>query len=624
MSHAKLFYLPNRGAQRRLMIKVYISVGRETMVSVTLNVLVMVKSVLSKKVMKVRHNLCLCMVILCIDTDQCGFQGTLWRHIARLFNNRKQDGVIFVGTNGNKHRKILEKLEYRVSGMFRSNYPVIMPIKYSTAIQLKLDSHVIFYEKEKGATYRLLDTFSVKGGAPIALELGTWERGHGVSLKQKINRWDRRTNLFGAPFINSLSNDAIYGGLTYDKNGNITGSEGWLQDVLFYITDRLNLTVKTIDAEEQKLSWIVVDRKIADICTDPMVHNVYGYGYIPISIIAGTETLLAGVRSGTAPDAWVYIDVFGFWPWFAIISALSVIAIMWPILHMALEKDDQSLTLYEGVVTVSLFFIQNGDLPESKFWTRRILALATSMLTLLVFIYYCNDITSKMTAGPPPLSVRTFGDALEQDYEVIIISYYYFQTLRESPKGTSKHAIYKLYFERYANDIAEYVRWEQAQTEEEKKAGVKYENISRIPQWYFWTEQSKDWAADTIINDEKTLWFCEESAQNWNNSRGNVVSLKLNDAINSYFGFALQSDSEFMAMFNHFLLKAYENGILNRLDLFHNDQPDIKIGMIEPEPLGINNVMFPFSFLASGFLTSTAIAVMEKILKKLVPIGQNL
>ena len=91
----------------------------------------------------------------------------------------------------------------------------------------------------------------------------------------------------------------------------------------------------------------------------------------------------------------------------------------------------------------------------------------------------------------------------------------------------------------------------------------------------------------------------------------------MDDPHYTYRGFALQKDSEFMAIFNHYLLKAYENGILNRLDLFHNGQSDIKIGMNEPEPLGMNNVVFPFTFLAASFVTSTALAVMEKLLKKM-------
>ena len=65
------------------------------------------------------------------------------------------------------------------------------------------------------------------------------------------------------------------------------------------------------------------------------------------------------------------------------------------------------------------------------------------------------------------------------------------------------------------------------------------------------------------------------------------------------------------------MILTYENGILNRLDLFHNGQPDVKIGMNEPEPLGMNNLIFPFTFLAGSAVVSAAIAVIEKLLKKM-------
>ena len=90
----------------------------------------------------------------------------------------------------------------------------------------------------------------------------------------------------------------------------------------------------------------------------------------------------------------------------------------------------------------------------------------------------------------------------------------------------------------------------------------------------------------------------------------------MDDSHYTYAGFGLPKDSEFIAIFNHYLLKARETGILNRLDLFHNGQPDITIGLNDPEGLGINNLMFPFSFLAASFVVSTTIAVIEKILKR--------
>ena len=110
------------------------------------------------------------------------------------------------------YKVLLEKLASVVPELFQANCPVIMPIEYSTILDLKLDSHVIFYENTED-TYNLTDIFSVKGGTPIVLELGTWEKGHGVILKEKINRWDRRTDLFQAQFVNALKNDKNTGGI---------------------------------------------------------------------------------------------------------------------------------------------------------------------------------------------------------------------------------------------------------------------------------------------------------------------------------------------------------------------------------------------------------------------------
>ena len=42
------------------------------------------------------------------------------------------------------------------------------------------------------------------------------------------------------------------------------------------------------------------------------------------------------------------------------------------------------------------------------------------MVTLVMFMYYANDITAKMTAGSPPHRVRTFQDVLDYGYKVIV------------------------------------------------------------------------------------------------------------------------------------------------------------------------------------------------------------
>merc|ERR1711884_591513 len=95
----------------------------------------------------------------------------------------------------------------------------------------------------------------------------------------------------------------------------------------------------------------------------------------------------------------------------------------------------------------SLYCIQQGSHPGNMdLMAKRLLALTTSAITLIVWIYYSNDITSKMTAGSPPLPVRTFDDVLDQGYKVIAIDNYHWD-FKNSKEGTAKHSVFKLFFE---------------------------------------------------------------------------------------------------------------------------------------------------------------------------------
>ena len=93
----------------------------------------------------------------------------------------------------------------------------------------------------------------------------------------------------------------------------------------------------------------------------------------------------------------------------------------------------------------------------------------------------------------------------------------------------------------------------------------------------------------------------------------------MNDTHYSNLGFALRPDSEYLSLFNHFLLKAFETGILQRLDKIWNAhlKPPIKIGIAEPQPLEMYTVMFPFSLLAAAIVISIVLATVEKVAYKI-------
>ena len=168
-----------------------------------------------------------------------------------MYKQRKQDSIIFVGNDTKK--EWLDHLIYLEQKIFSSDCPIFMPGDYSGMMDLRLDSNIIFYQKEEEGTYNLIDKFSVNGQNPIAIKLGKWcSTCNGVKLEKSMNRWERRTDLMGASFINTPKKNGHVSDFIYDKNNNIIGSKGWYQEVLFYVINHLNLTVKTEENKEEQ------------------------------------------------------------------------------------------------------------------------------------------------------------------------------------------------------------------------------------------------------------------------------------------------------------------------------------------------------------------------------------
>ena len=178
--------------------------------------------------------------LLCLTNDQDTDE--LGNHLAYIHQGRKQDGLIFVGSQG--HEELLELLSQGAPSLLTSNYPVFMPISYQNDIQLRLDSNILFYIDSDVGYYELYDVFAVKAGPSIALKVGKWNFGNGMMFSKSMNRWDRRTNLQQTRFINCFAISPLWAELQKDKNGNIIGSKGYIQDMLFYVTEKLNLTIE--------------------------------------------------------------------------------------------------------------------------------------------------------------------------------------------------------------------------------------------------------------------------------------------------------------------------------------------------------------------------------------------
>ena len=259
------------------------------------------------------------------------------------------------------------------------------------------------------------------------------------------------------------------------------------------------------------------------------------------------------------------------------------------------EMERQTLTsnILGATENVYLFVIQLGSHPIGHNLGNKIVALSATLFTMMMFICYTTDITAEMTSGPPKVPIRNFEDVLLHGYKILTTSGYYKNLLSNAEPGTAKHIVYKKYIEK------------------------------QVPM------TGKD-ALKAVFSEPKTLLYnLDTTALHPKDPKDKylldqVVVLKMDASDNLMVGFGLQKDSEFLALFNHYILKGMESGILDRLfkyhhrDMFTKDQ----FGIPEPQPLSHGNVIFLFICLGAGISASLIVALVELIIAKRNTIGK--
>ena len=410
------------------------------------------------------------------------------------------------------------------------------------------------------------------------------------------------TDLKGANFKNGLLDDGVWAKLVKDDVGDIVGSSGYFQEMLFYIIKHLNLKIETIEIPNERIekldngSWTgdigVLERKEADVCSAGIGIKMERSTSIeyPIPTYRGTVTLIATNPRGTAINMWAYLEVFGVTQWCIFIALIVSFIVIDTLFHTLNQENQHSPNIsyaLSATMTAFLFIIQLGE-NNVKNLGKRMLTFTTSLLTLLMFVYYTTDITAIMTSGPPGIPIRNFEDVIHHQYTVFAKSTYLSSILADAPPGSAKSRVHKLYFEQ--------VPWDT-------KPPLK------------------------LISEPKTLWYTVTTnsvphrEEEWDEKSAydELNLLKMDDESYAYASFALQKDSEFLELFNYYILKEYEHGILKKLfrTYYNKLYTRQQFSMKEPEPLSYGNVIFTFSCLVLGVATSLGIAIVELIVIKL-------
>ena len=114
---------------------------------------------------------------------------------------------------------------------------------------------------------------------------------------------------------------------------------------------------------------------------------------------------------------WVFVTVFGPAQWAVFLALLAVLAVLVAAVtakDVRVVNDEEEArgsasirhVVQSSILTALLFSAQMGEHPPPRARPAiRLLTLTLSLLSLLMFVYYTNDITATMTSGPPKVNL---------------------------------------------------------------------------------------------------------------------------------------------------------------------------------------------------------------------------
>ena len=125
---------------------------------------------------------------------------------------------------------------------------------------------------------------------------------------------------------------------------------------------------------------------------------------------------MSAIPTGNSVNMWVFVTVFGPAQWAVFLALLAVLAVL---VAAATAKDvrvndeeeargsaSMRHVVQSSILTALLFSAQMGEHPPPRARPAiRLLTLTLSLLSLLMFVYYTNDITATMTSGPPKVNL---------------------------------------------------------------------------------------------------------------------------------------------------------------------------------------------------------------------------
>ena len=265
-------------------------------------------------------------------------------------------------------------------------------------------------------------------------------------------------------------------------------------------------------------------------------------------------------------------------------------------LQLLYFKQDFNLksVISASAATVYQSLLQRGTYKcadSSSFVTGRAIMWILNAFSFFMFASYTALLTSFMTLRSGPEPIKSFQDIYENDHHLVVTR----ASSHHNFLATKPHDSYarKLYEERMLGNSDNFV----------PNIFALDDLLEKIPHALFWGGQGSRFSLKKAHMLESIESVFEES-------------------LYEYFAIGMQKDSEYLALFNYYLSKMEESGLLRKLQLKWLPEKRKQFDIThekESYALGIHEILTLVVALIGGVVLSLCILFIECVLHKLKP-----
>ena len=168
------------------------------------------------------------------------------------------------------------------------------------------------------------------------------------------------------------------------------------------------------------------------------------------TLMEAEYTLIAPRRTAAVINILVYIDIMTKNAWAFCLVLVMLIAITFTIINASgtnslhISYESESFSFVNGIGVALMFMVQQNYTLSLRSISSRILYLTVGLCTYVIFSLYSADLTTMMTVGSHEPSIKSFGDVMKYDYNVITNgATSWHGILKAALPGTAMSQVYK-------------------------------------------------------------------------------------------------------------------------------------------------------------------------------------